>query len=162
MTNIKQEYKWFFKIIAGMLTSVLGVSLLCGHAQASSTMYISTQEELEEEFYYDSLEAMALCVMAEAGGECDQGIRLVVDTILNRVDSDEFPDSIWGVIYQPYAFSCVGNGMIDRVEPTETVFRIIVEELENRTDYKPLYFRTERYADYGKPLYKVGNHYFSE
>ena len=140
--------------------AVSAVALVCGQATAND--FMPTQEEIEEEMYFDSLEVMALCVMAEAGGECEEGIRLVVDTILNRVDADEFPDNIRDVIYQPYAFSCVGNGMIDRVEPTEKVFRIINEELEHRTDYRPTYFRTGRYADYGTPLYKVGNHYFSE
>ena len=157
--NIK-EHAWLLKVVGGMLVTVTAVTLICGHATAND--YMPTPEEIEEEMYFDSLEVMALCVMAEAGGECEQGIRLVVDTILNRVDSKEFPDNIMEVIYQPYAFSCVDNGMIDRVEPTETVFRIVNEELENRTDYRPLYFRTGRYADYGKPLYKVGNHYFSE
>ena len=159
MWNIK-EHAWLPKVISGMLAIVTAVTLICGQATAND--YMPTPEEIEEEMYFDSLEVMALCVMAEAGGECEEGIRLVVDTILNRVDSKEFPDNIMEVIYQPYAFSCVGNGMIDRVEPTEQVFRIITEELENRTDYRPTYFRTGRYADYGKPLYKVGNHYFSE
>ena len=157
-----KEYMWFWKLISCVLAVVLGVSFICGHAQGETIIQEPTQEELEEEFYYDSLEMMALCVMAEAGGECEMGIRLVADTILNRVDSEKFPDTIWEVIFQPRAFSCVDNGMIDKVEPTEEVFRIITEELENRTDYRPLYFRTERYADYGTPLYNVGNHYFSE
>lgn len=155
-----KEHAWLWKTISGMLIAVSAVALICGQAQADD--YMPTAEEIEEELYYDSLEVMALCVMAEAGGECEEGIRLVVDTILNRVDSEQFPNNIMDVIYQPYAFSCVGNGMIDKVEPTEEVFRIITEELENRTDYRPMYFRTERCADYGTPLYKVGNHYFSE
>lgn len=35
------------------------------------------------------------------------------------------------------------------------------EELENRTDYDVIFFRTERYSDYGVPMFQVEHHYFS-
>lgn len=63
------------------------------------------QEELAEEEYYDSLELLALCVEAEAGNQDLTGKRMVVDVVLNRVDAPDWPDTIEGVITQPYAFS---------------------------------------------------------
>ena len=38
----------------------------------------------------EDIELIALVTMAEAEGECEEGKRLVIDTILNRVDSVYF------------------------------------------------------------------------
>lgn len=54
----------------------------------------------EEKISKEDIELIALVTMAEAEGECEEGKRLVIDTILNRVDSDYFPDTIRDVIYQ--------------------------------------------------------------
>ena len=39
--------------------------------------------------------------------------------------------------------------------------QLVCEELENRTDYDVIFFRTERYSDYGVPMFQVEHHYFS-
>lgn len=46
----------------------------------------------------EEIELLALCTMAEAEGECEQGQRLVIDSVLNRVDNPHFPDTISDVI----------------------------------------------------------------
>ncbi len=52
-------------------------------------------------------------VEAEAG-VCDKkGKILVANVVLNRVKSDQFPDTITGVVYQPSQFSPVSNGSIN-------------------------------------------------
>jgi spore germination cell wall hydrolase CwlJ-like protein len=51
-----------------------------------------TPETLALEDYYDQLELLALCVEAEAGNQDQMGKRLVVDVILNRVDSPNYPN----------------------------------------------------------------------
>ncbi len=58
-------------------------------------------------------------VQAESGG-CDIiGKILVANVILNRVDSDEFPDTIYDVVYQKYQFSPVIDGSINRCKVTD-------------------------------------------
>ena len=42
----------------------------------------------------EEIDLIALCVMAEAEGEPEEGQRLVIDTILNRVDDPRFPDNV--------------------------------------------------------------------
>ena len=39
-------------------------------------------------------ELLAVITMAEAEGESERGKRLVIDTVLNRVDSKKFPNTI--------------------------------------------------------------------
>ena len=60
--------------------------------------------EISEEIYYDSLEYLACLVEAEAGNQDELGKRLVVDVVLNRLDSNEFPDNIYDVINQKNQF----------------------------------------------------------
>ncbi len=121
-----------------------------------------SEEELEEETYYDSLELLALCVEAEAGNQSLIGKRMVVDVILNRVDDPEWPDNIVDVIADPYEFSSYWDGGIDRVwEPSEETFLAVQMELSERSWPEIYYFTAGRYSEYGTPLMKVGAHYFS-
>jgi len=61
-------------------------------------------------------------VEAEAGICDDKGKILVANVILNRVKSDEFPDSVTDVVYQPSQFSPVSNGSINTCKvSSETV-----------------------------------------
>lgn len=120
-----------------------------------------TEEEIDEEIYYDSLELLAQCVEAEAGNQDLEGKRLVVDTILNRVDDPDFPNTIIGVITQPYHFTAYWSGVMDRIEPSEETYEAVRLEIEDRTNYEILFFTAGGYSRYGTPWDKVGDHYFS-
>lgn len=127
---------------------------------------VTIEEPEEEEVYIpevseEEIELIARITWCEAGAECEEGKRLVIDTILNRVDSDHFPDSIEGVIFQPNQFSPVSNGAFDKAEVREDIYQLVLEELESRTDDDVVFFRAGRYHKWGTPLFQVGNHYFS-
>lgn len=107
------------------------------------------------------IELLALITMAEAEGTSDLTKRLVIDTILNRVDSPNFPNTIYGVIYQPNQFTPMWNGRINRCEVREDYCQLVREELENRTNSDVLYFRTDHYFNWGTPLVQSDNVYFS-
>lgn len=64
---------------------------------------------------------LAKCVHAEARGEPYVGQVAVAAVVLNRVDSPEFPNTISGVIYQPWAFTAVHDGQIN-LEPNESAY----------------------------------------
>lgn len=125
------------------------------------TTYQPTPDDLEAERYYDSLELLALCVEAEAGNQGLEGKRLVADVVLNRVDSDMFPNTIEGVITQKYHFTSYWNGAIERVEPSAETFEAIKMELETRSYPSVYYFTAGRYSEYGTPWKKIGDHFFS-
>ena len=120
-----------------------------------------TEEDIKEIEYYDSLELLAICVEAEAGNQDFYGKCLVVDVILNRVDSDRFPNDITSVITQDYQFSSVTDGNMDKVwEPSEETYKAVKSELMDRTDYEVLFFTEGRYNPYCIPMFKYGAHYF--
>lgn len=70
----------------------------------------------------DESRMMEKMAMAEAEGEDTEGKALVILVILNRVWSDEFPDTIQDVIFQDGAFESVANGRYDRVDPNEDCY----------------------------------------
>lgn len=67
------------------------------------------------------LSLLAKCVYAEARGESYTGQVAVAAVILNRVKSASFPNTIAGVIYQPYAFTAVDDGQIN-LSPNQTAY----------------------------------------
>ena len=120
-------------------------------------------EEYREEEFWDDMELLALVCVAESEGEPELGKRLVIDTVLNRVDSPAFPNTIYDVVYQanPPQYSCVWDGRLERVEYNEYIASLVMDEFNNRTNKDVYYFKTKGYFNTGSPIQQVGNHYFS-
>lgn len=123
---------------------------------------VEPEEELAEPLAtQEEIELLALCVMAEAEGECEYGQRLVIDVVLNRVDDPHFPDTIYDVIYQKNQFAGMYGDRITRCYVKDELVQLVKEELENRTNEDVVFFRTGHYHSYGVPMFQVGAHYFS-
>ena len=121
-----------------------------------------TKPKRSESVSKEDIELLALLTMAEAEGEPEEGKRLVIDTVLNRADfGGEFPNSIRGVIYQRNQFSSMWNGRVDRCYVIDEIVQLVIEELDNRTNYDVIFFNAGHYSQYGVPMFQVGNHYFS-
>lgn len=121
-----------------------------------------TFEEAVYPFTDEEIDMIAQLVMAEADNQSEMGQRLVIDTVLNRVDHQAFPDTVYDVIYQKNQFSPVWSGRFDKCYPKEDIVNLVKEELLNRTDNEVVFFRAGDYGPYGVPLFKVGDHYFSK
>ena len=74
------------------------------------------------------LNLLARCVYAEARGEPYTGQVAVAAVVLNRVKSASFPNTIAGVIYQPYAFTAVDDGQIN-LTPNFTAYKAAQDAL---------------------------------
>lgn len=109
----------------------------------------------------DEIELIALLTMAEAEDECEYGKRLVIDTVLNRVDSANFPDTVEDVIFEPYQFPSMTNGRAYRCEINSDICEMVKEESKERACSECVYFNSGGYPTWGKPLFRVQNHYFS-
>lgn len=109
-----------------------------------------------------TLEYFAACVEAEAGNQGLYGKQLVASVILNRVDSNKFPDNIDDVINQPGAFSVVSSGRINRVKVTEESRKAVRLTIKERANYEILYFRTKHYHSWCTPCFKYKKHYFGK
>ncbi|MDQ0217834.1 LysM peptidoglycan-binding domain-containing protein [Peribacillus cavernae] len=85
-------------------------------------------------------ELLARLVHAEAKGEPYRGKVAVAAVVLNRIQSEEFPDTVSKVIYQENQFSPVADGSIKK-PAGEDAIRAVNEAIaiEGYT-YKELYF----------------------
>lgn len=118
--------------------------------------------EPEQSSYSESdIELLTLVTMAEAEGESEEGKRLVIDTILNRVDHSYYPNTVHGVVYQSGQFTSMWNGRINRCYVRDDILKLVKEEISSRTNNDVIYFTAGGYGRYGTPLFQVGNHYFA-
>ena len=99
-------------------------------------------EKKEYDFSEDDKQLLAQLAEAEAGNQGYKGIVDVLYVVLHRVESEEFPDTIYDVIYQKNQFETVSNGTINN-DPSK-LCKKAVEDIENgeaEDEYKTtLYF----------------------
>ena len=109
---------------------------------------------------------LAKCIHAEARGEPYTGQVAVGAVILNRVASSKFPNSIYGVIYQPYAFTCVADGQIN-LEPNQTAYNAARDAMNGwDPTYGALYYYNPNTATSSwiwsrKVVVTIGKHNFA-
>ncbi len=95
--------------IVGPLTAAkMGINV--SKSQSSST-YNSNDRYL-----------LAKVVYAEARGESYTGQVAIAAVVLNRVRDSRFPNTVSGVIYQPWAFTAVNDGQIN-LEPNNKAYQ---------------------------------------
>jgi N-acetylmuramoyl-L-alanine amidase len=110
---------------------------------------------------------LARLVRAEAEAESYAGKVAVAYVVLNRVDSNQFPNSVSAVINQKGQFSPVSNGAINT--PADAESKRAVEEAitANRADSESLFFynantASSRWLDSRETTVVIGNHTFKK
>ena len=122
-------------------------------------IYMSEQES-------NDLYLLAKCIHAEARGESYIGQVAVGAVILNRVASPDFPDTIYGVIYQPWAFTAVHDGQIN-LEPEASSYQAATDALNGwDPTYGCLYYYNPATASSSwifsrQTVVQIGKHIFA-
>ena len=112
----------------------------------------AAREENKIQLSQKDKEVLLRIVEAEATGEDITGKMLVANVILNRVNSDKFPDSVETVVFQKsgskYQFSPIRDGRYYRVSISETTEEAVERVLygEDRSQ-GALYFMSRRQAN---------------
>ena len=88
---------------------------------AALGMMLTSSSSSNSSYSSQDVYLLAKCIHAEARGEPYMGQVAVGAVVLNRVKSSSFPNTISGVIYQPYAFTAVIDGQMN-LEPNETAY----------------------------------------
>lgn len=110
------------------------------------------EKEWKYEISEEDYQVLLRIVEAEAGGEDTEGKMLVAGVVLNRVASEDFPDSVKEVVFQrsngTAQFSPVYSGRYDRVRISEDTVEAVERVLcgEDLTE-GALYFAARKYAD---------------
>lgn len=112
------------------------------------------------------VQLLARLIHAEARGESYTGQVAVGAVVLNRVRSSSFPNTISGVIYQPYAFTCVNDGQI-KLSPNSTALSAAKDAMNGwDPTYGCLYYYNPKIATsqwiFSRPtVVTIGNHVFA-
>ena len=161
------------KLLSTEKSSTMGIARITASGQR-----VEDCSTLERQLVYDiteeELDILQRIVEAEAGGEDEEGKLLVANVVLNRVNSDQFPDTVKEVVLQRSErvtqFSPVASGRIWRVEVSDETIRA-VERALNGEDISEgaLFFAARRRANQGKMrwfdtsltyLFRHGGHEF--
>lgn len=137
-------------IVGARTAKALGITLNTQQSsQSSSDLYV-----------------LAKCVYAEARGEPYEGQVAVAAVILNRVKSPDFPNTIAGVVYQPWAFTAVNDGQIN-LEPDKTAYSAARDAMNGwDPTYGCLYYynastATSKWIFSRTTVVTIGNHVFA-
>lgn len=109
---------------------------------------------------------LARLIYGEARGESYSGQVAVGAVVMNRVKSSSFPNTISGVIYQPYAFTAVADGQIN-LSPDSRALSAAKEALNGYDPtYGALYYynpstATSTWIFLRKTTITIGNHVFA-
>lgn len=126
---------------------------------AASGQRIVDYQVLDKQWKYElsrkDLEVLLRIVEAEAGGEDEEGKLLVANVVLNRVASEDFPDTVTEVVFQQNngvsQFSPVRNGRYWTVEISEETITAVERALQGEDiSQGALYFAARKYADSDK------------
>lgn len=101
------------------------------------------------------LEALLRIVEAEAGCEDEEGKLLVANVVLNRMEDEDFPDTVYEVVFQQEngvtQFSPIADGSYEKVVVSEETIRAVSRALKGEDiSQGALYFAARKYADSGK------------
>lgn len=127
----------------------------------SESKYIKNKEWDVAETYM-----LANIAMAEAEGEDTKGKALVILVVLNRVQSDEFPDTIEEVIKESNQFTAYENGRYDKVKPNEDCYKALDlvrqnwDESQGATYFEQTSTQNTWHNTNLKKLFTHGNHTF--
>ncbi len=130
-------------------------------AKTASALGMSLKTQSNNDVYM-----LAKCIHAEARGEPYNGQVAIGAVILNRVKSSKFPNTIYGVIYQPYAFTCVNDGQIN-LEPNQSAYNAARDALNGwDPSYGAIYYynpatATSSWIWSRKIVVKIGKHNFA-
>ena len=139
--------------IVGPLTAAkMGISL---NSSSGSSAYSSNDRYL-----------LAKVIYAEARGESYTGQVAIGAVVLNRVEDSRFPNTIAGVIYQPWAFTAVNDGQIN-LEPDQTAYQAADDALNGwDPTYGSVYYynpatATSKWIWSTTYVTQIGNHIFA-
>ena len=94
--------------------SATGSSVVTLISNANQKTYATINIKVKNNYTKKQLRLMSAIIYSEAGAECFAGKKAVGIVIMNRVKSKSYPNSLNGVVYQPYQFGPVRNGSLKR------------------------------------------------
>lgn len=127
----------------------------------AASLGVSSSSQANSDLYL-----LAKLVYSEARGEPYTGQVAVAAVCLNRVASPDFPNTISGVIYQPWAFTALHDGQF-QLEPNETAYQAAQDALNGwDPTYGSIYYynpktATSQWIFSRETVVQIGQHVFA-
>lgn len=159
--------------VADSQVTVVGIVPVASSGQRVEKIYL-LEKKLAYNLSEEDVNVLMRIVEAEAGGEDIEGKLLVANVVLNRMENDEFPDTVKEVVFQRgngvTQFSPVADGRYDTVEISEETEEAVWRALKGEDiSQGALYFAAREHADSDRMkwfdenltfLFKHGGHEF--
>lgn len=115
-------YDWNLNVYVVTTGAYLAGSASAGAAQTTTVQTVQATAAAGSG-YYDpqALDLIARVINAEAGSMSMEGKVSVGNVIMNRVASSEFPNTVYGVLYQPNQFTVVNYASFQRTPSAESI-----------------------------------------
>lgn len=132
----------------------------------ASKMGLRVKGTSSSSYNNNDLYLLAKLVHSEARGESYTGQVAVAAVVLNRVDDSRFPNTIAGVIYQPWAFTAINDGQFS-LEPNNTAYQAARDAMNGwDPTYGAVYYYNPKTATSSwirstKTVTVIGQHVFS-
>ena len=163
--------KWFKALLIALLIlsiprtqRVLAQEVTVSNNEIVGTVSMCTVETIERpeplfgKFTEREIDLMAQLVWHEAGNQDMVGKMLVADTVLNRMESEQFPNTVEEVIFQKGQYTTAK--VLGRVEPTIECYGAVLSEIDGERYNTEVLFFGRAYGC-GKPLFQHQDHCFS-
>lgn len=150
-----------------------GIQEFSGRETSQEVKFLVPEPETEQSSEWDAEDSylLAKLAMAEAEGEDTEGKALVILVVLNRVRSEEFPDTVEDVILEEHNGVCQFSvtqegGRWYTVEPDEDCYKALeLVMLENWDESEgALYFESRSdstwHQNHLQFLFQHGKHFF--
>ena len=109
----------------------------------------------------DEFRLMCTTVYCEAGNQSIETQIMVALTILNRLNSEEFPNTVREVIYQDEQYAVTEWGNFEDYGWTSSVEQAVTYALEvNDYPEDMIFFRTDHYHKFGQPYIQSGEDHY--
>lgn len=137
------NYTYYEKPLAGIA--------LCNFDNADKAMKVVKKDKKEKKkvnkpvYSFSDKEVLMLerITEAEATGQSSEAKKNVCSVIINRVESDKFPDTVKEVVFQRHQFSPTIDGRYDSVEVTDSTKKAVKKVLQNGVINEALFFCNE-------------------
>lgn len=163
--------KWYKAILIALLIlsiprtqRVLAQEVTVSNNEIVGTVSMCTVETIERpeplfgKFTEREIDLMAQLVWHEAGNQDMVGKMLVADTVLNRMESERFPNTVEEVIFQKGQYTTAK--VLGRIEPPIDCYGAVLSEIDGERYNTEVIFFGRAYGC-GKPLFQHQDHCFS-
>lgn len=124
----------------------------------------SEPEKIAGEMRYDlslsweDMQLLAKVIWVEARGECNDGQQAVAEVILNRLQSDDFPDTMRGVVFAENQFRSAQ--FLDEAEPYQLQYQMIARAMFGPYVLPEDVYYFATYAKTSRVWGEIGGHVF--